>query len=331
MKDFVINSVLMDEWNHEKNNELNFYPDKITLGSGKKVWWTCKHCGHEWMSIVCDRNLGKGCPKCARVYQTSFNEMKIYYYIKKYFQDAISGYSDKNNNISELDVYIPSLNVGIEYDGAKWHQNIDVDLRKDEVCEKNNINLIRVREPKCPSYQSNCMFIYMKNLSENELQNVILTILQVLRIDQPDINFNRDCGDIESLISYNRINNSLAEKFPDIADEWHPTKNGNLKPENILPFSEKRVWWMCKHCGHEYITTASNRTDKHSGCSKCFGNYPKRVYCPELDKIFDSMGDAERQTGVYHGHISRCINGKLKHAGKHPDTDEPLTWENIIL
>ena len=91
--------------------------------------------------------------------------------------------------------------------------------------------------------------------------------------------------------------------------------------------SDKRVWWVCLKCGHEYIAMVSNRVDKHSGCSKCAGNYAKQVYCPELGMGFLSMGEAERKTGVFHGHISRCIKGELKHAGKHPITGQRLTWE----
>ena len=37
MKDLIVNNELINEWNWEKNNELGIYPDKITLGSGKKV------------------------------------------------------------------------------------------------------------------------------------------------------------------------------------------------------------------------------------------------------------------------------------------------------
>lgn len=31
MRDYVINSNLINEWDLEKNNELGLYPDKITL------------------------------------------------------------------------------------------------------------------------------------------------------------------------------------------------------------------------------------------------------------------------------------------------------------
>jgi len=52
------NKELVKEWNWNKN--VNLEPDKVTLGSGKKVWWKCKKCDYEWMSAICDRKRGKG-------------------------------------------------------------------------------------------------------------------------------------------------------------------------------------------------------------------------------------------------------------------------------
>jgi len=31
---------------------------------------------------------------------------------------------------------------------------------------------------------------------------------------------------------------------PKLAEEWHPTKNGNLTPKDVLPKSGKKVWWL---------------------------------------------------------------------------------------
>ena len=54
---------LVKEWNYEKNKPL--IPENFTCGSGKKVWWTCSKCGHEWESVIKNRaNKGSGCPKC---------------------------------------------------------------------------------------------------------------------------------------------------------------------------------------------------------------------------------------------------------------------------
>ena len=39
--------------------------------------------------------------------------------------------------------------------------------------------------------------------------------------------------------------NDLATLYPELAAEWHPTKNGALTPEQVLAGSEKRVWWQC--------------------------------------------------------------------------------------
>ncbi|MFP5111404.1 zinc-ribbon domain-containing protein [Bacillaceae bacterium C204] len=36
---------------------------------------------------------------------------------------------------------------------------------------------------------------------------------------------------------------------PEIAKQWHPTKNIGLNPSNISPGSGNRVWWLCRFCG----------------------------------------------------------------------------------
>lgn len=53
------------------------------------------------------------------------------------------------------------------------------------------------------------------------------------------------------------------------------------------------------------------------------------VYSPELNESFWGAKEAEEKYGINHTSISSCINGKLKHAGKHPVTGKPLTWQKI--
>ena len=61
--------------------------------------------------------------------------------------------------------------------------------------------------------------------------------------------------------------NNLYVCFPKIAKEWHPTKNGSLKPENITAHSSKKVWWFCeKDHTHEWETTVKNRTSLGNNC-----------------------------------------------------------------
>ncbi len=51
---------------------------------------------------------------------------------------------------------------------------------------------------------------------------------------------------------------NFAALYPDIAKEWHPTKNGDLTPENCKPGSHRKVWWICKQ-DHEWEANLNNR------------------------------------------------------------------------
>ncbi|MDE6285303.1 MAG: Helicase associated domain protein, partial [Bacilli bacterium] len=72
---------------------------------------------------------------------TSFPEQAILFYVQKIFPNATKY---KSKDISEIDIFIPELRVGIEYDGF-YHKNISKDIYKTKKCLENNINLIRVR------------------------------------------------------------------------------------------------------------------------------------------------------------------------------------------
>jgi hypothetical protein len=59
--------------------------------------------------------------------------------------------------------------------------------------------------------------------------------------------------------------NNLAVKFPEVAAEWHPTKNAPLRPSDVLPVSAKDAWWICPD-GHEYRRKIGHRTKQGLGC-----------------------------------------------------------------
>lgn len=63
--------------------------------------------------------------------------------------------------------------------------------------------------------------------------------------------------------------NNLLVKHPELSKEFHPTKNGSLTPDLILPKSNKKIWWLCTQ-GHEWQAIVCNR---YSGarCPDCAG------------------------------------------------------------
>ena len=68
-------------------------------------------------------------------------------------------------------------------------------------------------------------------------------------------------------------NYNLAICFPEIAKEWHPTKNGNLTPLNFHANSRWKAWWICKR-GHEWQAAIDSRNGsknrKGTGCLRCY-------------------------------------------------------------
>lgn len=64
--------------------------------------------------------------------------------------------------------------------------------------------------------------------------------------------------------------NDLSTFSPTLAKEWHPTKNGDLKPEDISPGSSKEVWWLCPE-GHPYLMVVNQRAKRGYGCPYCSG------------------------------------------------------------
>ena len=52
---------------------------------------------------------------------------------------------------------------------------------------------------------------------------------------------------------------SLLGKFPEIAHQLHPTKNGGLLASELTIGSSRRVWWI-DDFGYEWQDTVCNRT-----------------------------------------------------------------------
>lgn len=64
--------------------------------------------------------------------------------------------------------------------------------------------------------------------------------------------------------------NTIANKYPNLVKEWHPTKNKPLQPSQICPSSDQYIWWLCSQ-NHEYEAKCGNRTKNNSGCPYCSG------------------------------------------------------------
>ena len=69
---------------------------------------------------------------------------------------------------------------------------------------------------------------------------------------------------------YTTRKNSFGGIHPELAIEWHPTKNGNLTPHEVSKSSGATVWWLGT-CGHEWDASPHNRV-YGTNCPYCAPN-----------------------------------------------------------
>lgn len=267
-----INPYIAKEWNYEKNG--NKIPQKYTCKSGIKVWWKCEK-GHEWKTSISNRSRGDGCPKCNSGIRTSFPEQAIYFYVKKIYPDAVNRCTDVLPNGMEIDIFIPSINVGVEYDGSVWHESdkaLEKEVKKYIECKRNDIFLIRVKEKGGNARENSCdVMLRIDDSFNNEAySSLFMQLSKYIKIPN-EIDVKNDRVHIQENYKTEIKNNSFGSKYADLVVEWDSEKNGMLTPYMFSSNSGERIWWKCCK-NHSWQTTISTRA-KGSGCPYCSGRY----------------------------------------------------------
>lgn len=266
------NPELAAEWHPTKNGEL--LPTQFTAGSSREnIWWLCSR-GHEYQARIANRSHGSGCPICDKERKSSFPEQTIFYYLGL-LTKAENRYLYEGK--TEIDIYLPEYSVGIEYDGYYYHRGVDAqhkEAKKDNLLRSKGIRIIRVKEVKDLNNYSDIEDViyckhdagyqYLKGVIEKLILHIGLNVEEGF-IDGIDINHATPII-LSAYLQYEKAN-SLAVKSPDIAAEWHPSRNGCVTPEMVSYASGRKVWWLGK-CGHEWQMSVDNR-NHGMGCPIC--------------------------------------------------------------
>lgn len=274
--------ILIKEWYKASNKRDT--PYNVTAGSDKIVTWRCIECDHLWDTKVNDRAIRKtGCPKCMESYNVAFPEMAIFYYLKKAFKDVELNFEIENiEPYKSVDVYLPSLNLIIEYDGGLTHANkFNKDLEKSKLILEQGYVLFRIRDNGLLPLNIEGIEEYLYRRESNKsLQNMLNHLLDML------INrFKEQSSVIEKIrteIDINRDNMSILATLPPVVKKinslgcypfmkeiWDYGKNDPMKPEHFSPYSNHIASFNCDK-GHSYLAQIGSKTKGHS-CKVCDG------------------------------------------------------------
>lgn len=265
------------EFHLTKNGGLK--PDNLMPGSCKKVWWTCNR-GHDFLARISDRVGHKSsCPRCHKSF--SLFEIRVYTELISVFKDA--KWTADIDGV-EVDIFLPSLNIGVEVDGYYWHKDKrEKDNNKTDFLKKKCITLIRLRESPLPLLSDLDVGYNYKLDSDNGDQiNIIKKLLKrICAVSGQDVSKYLSRNNYANTSMYAKLisevsnpNLSLANVAKNLLSQWHPIKNGNIKPEYVSFGSQQKAWWICDK-GHEWEAVINSRVKGH-GCPQCSGRYPSK-------------------------------------------------------
>ncbi len=292
---------LAAQWNKSENGDKK--PDQYSdKNSTEKFWFTCGKtceygCEHTWESTISNRVNGSGCPYCRHL-KHCIHESILFTHpeIAKQFHPT------KNGNKKPEDYTYGS--------GAKiwWLCPIKFDCGCEHTWEATIGNRIG-RNSSCPycckiakKFCIHDSFLYTHpkiaiewDYEENDKGPEDYSYGSVELISWKCLKSECGCVHKWTATINSRTSNgnncpycygnhkhcyhqSLEYLHPDIAAQWHKTKNENLKPRDVLPCSHKKVWWECYDnklcdCKHVWCVTIKNRVLAKSKCPYCYGNH----------------------------------------------------------
>ena len=274
----TLNPEIAKIWHPTKNGELT--PHNIKSKSNKKIWWKCKKGDdHEWMATPSNVSKGykNGCPMCSgSKFSVTNSLLNVNPKLSKQWHPI------NNGKLTPIEVKFNSgKKVWWKCDKANDHEWIA------SISHRNNGSGC----PMCRNKKvvlSNCLATVEPKLSKqwHPTKNGDLTPYKVAHSCDKIVWWKCDKGDDHEWKSsiWNRnqgygckicagkkvvLSNCLETLNPELAKEWHPTKNGDLTPYKVSLNSGKRVWWKCpKGDDHEWKASLNSRSDG-IGCPYC--------------------------------------------------------------
>ena len=294
------NPSLASQWHPTKNGDL--LPSAVFPSSNKQAWWICPtNAQHEWRESPNNQAKSvKGCPFCSN-------------------KRILAGDND-------LESLFPLIASNWDYDknGTLKPSQVSIGTPRSVfwLCDLGHsfsspvVDMTR-RGAGCPYCSSKALLEGFNDLATTNPELLAMfssdnAIKSTEVMAKSDVRLNWVCeyghqwvAQVKNITNGRRCPicankkvlpgfNDLEKGYPDLAAEWHPTKNEGILPTQVVAGSKKHAWWLCDQ-GHEWRSTIGNRVFFNSGCPVCqndlvsIGYNDMRTTHPDLADQFDSV------------------------------------------
>ena len=279
---------LAREWNYDKNGDLR--PEGVLAGSHESVWWKCAN-GHEWKTQIVNRRNGCGCPYDAgKRIIAGETDLKTRYpdlcrewdaekngrimpndiachSPERYWWICHRGHSYRASSTNKIRSLNEANSSGCPYCAGKRPIVGETDLRTVHPELMNEWDFVKNGERRPEDFTAGSQKKVWWKCEEGHSWKAAIC-------NRHGGHGCHVCGTLKDKHIVIPGHNDLASKFPHIADQWNYELNENLTPQQVMPGSNKKVWWICKR-GHSWLASVLART-YGTKCPYCSSKFPVR-------------------------------------------------------
>ena len=277
----------------------NIKPIDVLKSSGKKYWFDCHLCGHEFEIILSTITRGCWCPYCVNQKLCVKNDCVMCF--KKSFasHEKQDFWSSKNENIKPRDVFRGSGKkylfdchlCGHEFESVLGNisrgawcgfcankilcDNIDCKTcyKKSFASHEKNIFWSSKNgniKPRDVFKSSNKKYLFDCNLCGHKFESVLGNIT----------NGENWCGFCSNrlLCESNDCKMCLDKSFESHTNsKYWSNKNKNIKPRDVFKCSDKKFWFQCSK-GHDFKSSLHSISNQNSWCPICKNKTELKLY-----------------------------------------------------
>lgn len=296
----LFNGTCNVQWDTEKNEAINIYPENYTVGSSMIAWWKCKKDGYSWDSPIYNITNRSSCPCCSSEHIVSgINDIKTTN--PELFNGTYSIQWDTKKNEEEYifpENYSRGMNKDVWWkckdDDYSWKYRI-IDITKGTKCPRCNrtkifigINDLKTIKPELfdgtykiqwDTKKNEEEGIFPENYSKGSEKKVWCKCIKdgyIFQIRICDIIRGRGCLVCASKVVVEGIND-LKTLVPQLFDgtyrmqwDWNENDKKGLDPTKLTTGVHKKASFICKN-GHRWESSISNAAKLTKGCPFCAG------------------------------------------------------------